>query len=283
MKRHVNLLAGILCFLVTYVNPLSAQKAAPKKAAVAKEVKEDSVIMLNGEAKHGKVTNVQADAVLFIHSGEKLEYSLKKSEISKIVFASGRTEVVTVPTVAKSPEDNYPPMERNLIAVLPFKYRSVGEALEQIAATKEKLQDDTYSYLSKRNGVYRFQDTQTTNALLLRNGIDENTIKGYTFSELCKILGTELIVQGSLSRSSKENVASAETKTITAKDDDRIRQNKANSTVVEKTYQNEVAVQIYNYQNSKVFDEHRTAIFQNEASYKDALFYMLKRCPIYNK
>lgn len=278
MKRCVMLLAGVICFLFTYPNPLAAQSTAPKKAQV---IKEDSIMMLSGEVKHGKVTGVQPDVILFVHSGEELEYSLKKSDINKIVFSSGRTE--TISGASKESTDQYPPMERNLVAILPFKYRSVGEALEQISATREKLQDDTYSYLSKRNGVYNFQDPQTTNALLIRRGIDETTIKGYTYAELCKILGVEMIVQGSLSRSSKENVASAETKTITAKDDDRIRQNKASSTVVEKTYQNEVAVLIYNYQNSKVFDSHRTAMFQTETSYKDALFYMLKRCPIYNK
>lgn len=279
MKKYVYLLGTALCLLTTYCNPLIAQKNPQAKSTAAKE---DSVLMLNGEMKHGKITGVRTDEVSFVHSGETLEYSLKKTDIQKIVFASGRTEIVTTPAVAKSPADNYPPMEHNLIAVLPFKYRSVGEPLEQINATKEKLQDDTYSYLSKRNGLYKFQDPQTTNALLIRNGIDENSIRGYTFDELCKILGTEYIIQGGLSRSSKENIASAETKTIKS-DDDRTRQNKAASTVVERTYQNEVSVLIYNRQNNKIFDNHRTAILSGEASYKDALFYMLKRCPVYNK
>ncbi|SEW40174.1 hypothetical protein [Chitinophaga arvensicola] len=280
MKQYVNLLSTLLCLLITYHSPLMAQK----KAVAAKHVieKEDTILMLNGESKHGKINGVGSDVVLFVHSGEKLEYSLKKTEIQKIIFASGRTELITAPAVAKSASDDYPPKVDNLIAILPFKYRSVGEALEQINATKEKLQDDTYSFLSKRNGIYKFQDPQTTNALLIRKGIDENTIKGYTFDELCKILGTEFIVQGGLSRSSKENIASAETKTAT-KDDDRIRQNKAGSTVVQKTYENELSVLIYNRQNEKVFDNHRTAILSSEASYKDALFYMLKRCPMYNK
>ena len=116
----------------------------------------------------------------------------------------------------------------------------------------------------------------------MRNGIDENNIKAYTFDELCKILGTEYIVQGSLSRSSKDNISSAETKTI-KKDDDRINQNKASNTVVEKTYQNEVTILIYNWQNSKIFGTRRTALLDNESSYKDALLFILKRCPVYNR
>lgn len=280
MKNYINFLGAVLCLLMTYSNLLIAQKTASVKKVIT--VKEDSIWMLSGEAKHGKIVAVGADVISFVHSGEQLEYSLKKSDIHKIVFASGRTEIVTAPAVAGNPADNYPAMEHNLIAVLPFKYRSVGEPLEQVNATKEKLQDDTYSYLSKRNGVYRFQDPQTTNALLIRRGIDENTIKGYTFDELCKILGTEYIVQGGLSRSSKETVSSAETKTLN-KDDDRLRQNKAASTVVQKTYENEVSILIYSEKNEKIFDNHRTAILSQEASYKDALFYMLKRCPVYNK
>lgn len=281
MRTYVNLLGALLCLLIISHSPLMAQKVASAKNTT---VKEDSILMLNGEVKHGKINGVGTDVVLFVHSGETLEYSLKKKDINKIVFSSGRTEIVTAPTVAASPSDSYPPLVNNLIAVLPFKYRSVGEPLEQINATKEKLQDDTYSYLSKRNGIYKFQDPQTTNALLIRKGIDENTVRAYTFDELCKILGTEYIVQGSLSSSSKENVSSAETKTVDVnKGDDRLRQNKAASTVVEKNYQNEVSVLIYNRQNEKVFDNHRTAILSQEDSYKDALFYMLKRCPVYNK
>jgi hypothetical protein len=279
MRKYVNLVGAVLCLLLTYYTPLMAQKAASSKSTA---VKEDSILMLNGETKHGKIMGVGTDVILFIHSGETLQYSLKKSDINKIVFSSGRTEIVTAPAATQASSDNYPPMVHNLIAVLPFKYRSVGEPLEQINATKEKLQDDTYSYLSKRNGVYKFQDPQTTNALLIRKGIDENSIKAYTFDELCKILGTEYIVQGGLSRSSKENISSAETKT-TDKDNDNHRQNKAASTVVEKNYQNEVSVLIYNQQNEKIFDNHRTAILSGEDSYKDALFYMLKRSPVYNK
>ncbi|MEC5143607.1 hypothetical protein [Chitinophaga sp. 212800010-3] len=272
MKKHISLPVLLLCLLITCYHPLTAQKNTPAK--------EDSVIMLTGEIKHGRVTAVSTDAISFVHSNESLEYSLKKTDIQKIVFASGRTEVITVPTAIKF--DNYPPMERNLIAILPFKYRSVGEAWEDIGATKEKLQDDAYTYLSRHNGQYKYQDPQTTNALLMRNGIDENNIKAYTFDELCKILGTEYIVQGSLSRSSKDNISSAETKTI-KKDDDRINQNKASNTVVEKTYQNEVTILIYNWQNSKIFGTRRTALLDNESSYKDALLFILKRCPVYNR
>lgn len=273
------LLGGLLCLLIGNYS-LMAQKSTPAKNI---GVKEDTLMMMNGEVKHGKIVAMATDAVSFVHSGEALEYALKKGDIQKITFASGRTEVFTTPLANA---DNYPPVVHNLIAVLPFKYRSVGEPLEQINATKEKLQDDTYSYLSKRNGLYRFQDPQTTNALLIRRGIDENSIKAYTFDELCKILGTEYIVQGGLSRSTKESVSSAETKTINRdrdRDRERERQNKASHTVVERDYQNEVSILIYNHQNEKVFDNHRTALLTEENSYKDALFYMLKRCPIYNR
>lgn len=246
--------------------------------------KEDVVLMLSGEEKHGKITEMQTNTVKFIHSGETLVYELKKSDISKITFSSGRVEVFSAPATntAKASVDNSRPIESGLVAILPFKYIAVNEPLQQVTERGEKLQNDTYVYLSKRSGQYRFQDPNTTNALLYRNGIDMNTIKGYTYDELCRILGAEFVLQGTLSRSVKESVNSSGSSTTKVEGNKKQNDN-STSTTVENQYENEVTLGIFNKQNERIFSNRRTAFLNNEGSYHDALHYMLKRSPIYNK
>ena len=47
----------------------------------------DKIVMLDGEEKIGQVTEITDDQIKFMFQGEKLEYSIKKSEINKIQFS----------------------------------------------------------------------------------------------------------------------------------------------------------------------------------------------------
>lgn len=278
MTKTLKFVVAVVGMLLTGLSVLKAQtgKTSPGK--------EDVILMLNGEEKHGKITEMHPNTLKFIHTGETLVYELKKADINKITFASGRVEVVNAPSAGagKQDADAGRPIEPGLVAILPFKYIAVNEPLQQVIEKGEKLQNDTYVYLSKRNGQYKFQDPNTTNALLYKKGIDANTIKGYTYDELCKILGAEFVLQGTLSRSVKESVNSSSTTTSQSEGNKKQRDNSANTTV-ENQYENEVTLGIFNKQNEKIFANRRTAFLNNEGSYHDALFYMLKRSPVYNK
>lgn len=278
MTRTLKFSGTVLLMLLSCFSILKAQTGKPSSA------KEDVVLMLSGEEKHGKITEIQPNTIKFIHTGETLVYELKKADINKITFASGRVEVVNTPAGngVKEPAETGRPIEAGLVAILPFKYISVNEPLQQLIEKGEKLQNDTYVYLSKRNGQYKFQDPNTTNALLYRKGIDGNTIKGYTYDELCRVLGAEFVLQGTLSRSVKGSVNSYNSST-TKYDNNKKENSNINNTTVENQYENEVTVGIFNNQNGKIFSNRRVALFSNEGSYHDALFYMLKRSPIYNK
>ncbi|NLR57523.1 hypothetical protein HGH93_05405 [Chitinophaga polysaccharea] len=278
MTQALKRLVTVVVILLSTISFLKAQTAKTTAG------KEDVVLMLNGEEKHGKITEMHANTIKFIHTGETLVYELKKADINKITFASGRVEVISAPSANadKEPIDNGRPIEPGLVAILPFKYIAMNEPLQQVVEKGEKLQNDTYLYLSKRNGSYKFQDPATTNALLYRKGIDGNTIKGYTYDELCKILGAEFVLQGTLSRSVKESVNSSSSST-TKYEDNKKQHDNSNNTTVENQYENEVTLGIFNKQNEKIFANRRTAFLNNEGSYHDALFYMLKRSPVYNK
>ncbi|GAA0880946.1 hypothetical protein GCM10009119_39160 [Algoriphagus jejuensis] len=56
------------------------------------QVKNDIVVLSNGEMKEGKVTGVTDSKIKFRYAGEELEYEFSKSQISKIEFGSGRVE-----------------------------------------------------------------------------------------------------------------------------------------------------------------------------------------------
>ncbi|HVI44379.1 MAG TPA: hypothetical protein VM802_05905 [Chitinophaga sp.] len=266
------------CLLVSLI-PAVAQKSV--------QTKEDVIVMLNGEEKHGKITSVDENTIRFIHNGETLVYTLKKSDINKITFASGRVEVVNNPAATKPAGEELPPVQPNMVAILPFKYRDNDTRPDMVAVTKQKLQENTFTYLSKHGGMYKFQDPQTTNALLFRRGIDDNNIAGYTYGDLCRLLGVEYIVTGGVYRSSKEEINSqgGEERTSKDKGDGRSRESGTSSsnTTIEKKYVNEVTLGIYNQRNESIYSKQRTAFLNEETSYKDALYYMLKRCPIYNK
>src|SRR4051794_4344793 len=87
MKKIFTLIAACIPFVSLY-----AQDAKP-----VDNEKFDTVFMKNTDVKVGTITDVNDDAVRFVHKGETLNYTLKKADIVKIVFASGRVENVSEP------------------------------------------------------------------------------------------------------------------------------------------------------------------------------------------
>lgn len=58
------------------------------------EKKHDIVVKLNGDQLNGDVLEVSDSSIHFTYTGEKLVYTIKKAEIPKIMFASGRVETI---------------------------------------------------------------------------------------------------------------------------------------------------------------------------------------------
>src|SRR4051794_28987346 len=87
----------------------------------------DTVYMKNGDLKVGSITAVDDASISFVHKGETLKYTLKKPDITKIVFSSGRVENISTPDISaedsstnaiKKAEGDH----QNKVAVLPFTY-----------------------------------------------------------------------------------------------------------------------------------------------------------------
>src|SRR5690606_14745318 len=82
----------------------------------------------------------------------------------------------------------------NKLAVLPFAY-----ILDQKDGGHEmplKIQSECHDILSSKTQNIDIQETQTTNALLAKAGVNDGNIQGYTMGEICHILNVEYVIQG---------------------------------------------------------------------------------------
>ncbi|MGN6419734.1 MAG: hypothetical protein ACTHMC_19685, partial [Pseudobacter sp.] len=91
--------------------------------------KNDVVLKITGDELTGKVQAINDSAIVFSYAGESLTYSIKKAEILKITYASGRIEVFNRPTAppaagGASQKTAAGNMEahHNKVAFLPFTF-----------------------------------------------------------------------------------------------------------------------------------------------------------------
>ncbi|WP_240775029.1 hypothetical protein [Pedobacter xixiisoli] len=171
--------------------------------------KVDVILKLNGDEMKGKITKINDTELTFIYSGETLEYTIKKSDILKIIHSSGRVETINQPPlpsdVRKSDQvvmKGSPADHHNKIAILPFHFLIENQpGADEIGMS---AQQDAYGFLSQHSAGYTLLDPRTTNALLAKAGVTKDNITGFTMNELCNILGTEYIIDGTV----KQNKAS---------------------------------------------------------------------------
>lgn len=281
MKKIINLLvAVILCFTIS-----------------AQSEKQDVILKTNGEELKGKVTEVSDSEIKFIYLGETAVYVIKKSDIQKITYASGRVENISAPssspqnTPANTTTDkkSIPVVNeadtRNKVAVLPFAFLKQNEDAGD--AVTYKVQEDAFDYLSKHAGVYSYIDPRTTNALLMKAGINKSNIMGYTMNEVCSILGVEYLVMGTITQTKAATTTSGSNNTTVktdTKDSNKGTVSGSSSSSSYDYYGVTVAVQIFNNKNTQVFsDSHKRAFNSTTADYLDPLHYVLKRSPLYQK
>ncbi|WP_295129443.1 hypothetical protein [uncultured Chitinophaga sp.] len=283
MKR---ILATLICIACTL--PLFSQNS---------DAKADVIIKLNGDEMKGKILEMNEDAVKFTYTGETLVYNIKKSEILKITFASGRQEIITKPGLpeaapaaktAGAPAAVAPEDHRNKIAILPFAFITDGQpAADQVG---EKAQSECFAMLSKHAGLNTVLDTRTTNALLIKAGINNSNIKGFTMDDICNILGVEYVIEAVVTVDKTTQTAySSSSGTATTKTDPKNTNNSkdrySGSTFATNTqnYKNVVLLNVYNDQGSNVYSQERQSFFNTDDAYKNALEYLLKRSPVYHK
>lgn len=278
MKKILSL-AGALLFASLICISQNAQKP-----------KSDLVLKMNGDELQGKVLEIGDDDVKFAYEGETLTYKIKRQDILKVIYASGRVEFFNKPALSSEKNTSASTSaggiqdHHNKVAILPFGYiKNSQSASDEMSL---KAQNDTYMLLNKHAGGLTVIDPRTTNALLAKAGISRANITGYTMEEIANVLGVEFIVDGTITQNLASNTTTSSYSGNSKGDkDDKKRSNyEYGSTVNRSNYETSVALNIYTDKNTAIFTEQRKALFvQNEGAYDSPLQYLLKRCPLYKK
>jgi hypothetical protein len=283
MKK--NILKNVIFFIVLFCNVM----------IVSAQDKLDTVIMLNGEKREGKVVSVKDDAIKFVYKGEALEYEFKKSGINVIVFASGRTEVINkgVNTeVTSSPVASTD--RRGKIAILPFEFISNDPTLN-VSAMAEQLQADSYLSIKENTNGLELQDPITTNSLLAKNKISSANLKSISPKEMAVLLGVENVVYGIANVTNKGT--SSYGSGVTSYND-KETQNKegrkettkssgsaynSNSATTMINYETKINLNIFNDKGTNLYSESRNSFGTGFDAYHATINYLIKRCPFGSK
>lgn len=260
--------------------------------------KTDVILKLNGEELSGKVLEITDDEIKFTYKGESLVYKIKKTDILKITYASGRIEMYSKPPLpseaaATANASGGPGLadHHNKVAILPYAFLKDGEnASDDISF---KVQSETFAFLSRHAGVMSIVDPRTSNALLIKAGINRETIKGYTMEDLCNVLGVEYVIDGivAINKGNQTNITSGNANTTYSssnnnKNNQYKSKERSSGSVISTSTQNfetSLTLSIYNDKGTSVYSQERRSFWNTQDAYKLTLEYLLKRCPLYSK
>lgn len=246
----------------------------------------DTIWKKNGDVLVGKVIEVEAADLKFTYVNESLQYTLSKAELSKVKYASGRLESFggTAITGAAVPEED----RRNKVAILPFGFIKDGEATSEDVGIG--VQNECYALFTKHQGIYKFEPARKIDVLLNKAGITRATIMNYTMDELCKILGVEYIVAGTINMNKTTQTNSNNSSYNNKDEGNKRKDDKSKSTgssysysTSTQNYQTSLDFKIYNDKGETVYNQNRKAFWSSGDAYKNALEYVVKRSPLYTK
>lgn len=263
-------------------------------ATAQQSSKTDLIVKITKEELKGKVLKITDSTVEFSYEGESAVYVFKKAEIARIQFASGRVEVINSPVEKNPPSSpsgssetvtvNPPPANerRNKIAILPFSFIRDGQASAE--AISEQVQNECYAYLSKHAGTRTILQPRTTNVILTRAGINQETIKSYTMDEICQLLGVEYVVEGTVAvNTTSQTVSQSNSGTIKDKDSNKKKYNSYSYGTSTQNYKTSLTLNMFNDKGESVYSQVRTSFWNTADAYKSTLEYLLKRSPLYSK
>lgn len=246
----------------------------------------DKVYMLNGKVNEGKVTAVNTAAIKFIYKGETLEYEFNKADINKIVFASGREDVINSPNSVRQAVPSNPTDRKGKLAVLPFKFTTNDQQLT-LDDLQHRIQSDcSDSFRHDATGLAVI-DPMQVNAILAQNGITEDNIMAKMPQDIAVMLGAQYVVFGVANITNKGSQSyGSEIKTYSDKD----KKNSSKGTSVASTsgttlitYGTNIDLKIYNDTGANVHSSSRESFGTELDSYKATIKYLVKRTPFGTK
>lgn len=253
----------------------------------------DVILKVNGDELKGKVTEIGDSEIKFIYTGETLVYSIKKTDILKITYASGRVETYNKPALPSTEQDSQKQAEKstvdhhNRVAILPFGFISDNQSAAE--DMKYKVQAECYTYLTKHAGELTILDPRTTNALLIKAGATADKMMGFTMDELCAILGVEYIIDGTIT-ANKADQHSYESGSYKATGDNNNKDGKSDakisgssSSTTTQSFKTSISMNIYTDANKNIFSQDHDSFWSTADAYKITLQYLLKKSPLYTK
>ena len=256
----------------------------------------DLILKTDGDEMLGNVNSIDDRTIDFNYKNEKLHYQVDKIDIAKITFATGRVEFFN----SKQANGDNLTLEdhHNKVAILPFAY--IKDENDGSRVVSDRIQSETYSLFKNHNGNLMYQDPKTTNALLIKAGVTNNNIAGYTMGEVCHILDVEYVIQGTVSveKTSKSNYGgSASTTKSSGKayidrnghlignvsGNGKSNTYNANTSTTIQNYGTSIVMNIYNDLGDNLFSQEHSSFWNTEDAYKITLKYLAKRTPFYKK
>lgn len=245
----------------------------------------DEILLTNGVEYIGKVREITEKEVKFSHKGETLVYTITKSQIFRIAFASGRTEIFT--QVSNGNENNVVDEKvmynKNMIAVLPFRYLS-NKAFAGWDEMAYKIQEEAYAQSLINLPRYSFQSPAVTNAILLKKGINPQQLRAYTMDEIANLLGVGMVMVGEVNLRST-GFSQASTQTVFQNNNKPVKPSgffNSNTTVINnrrvvENFATNVTLRIYNESGATMFVRSKESFWSTPDAYKITLNYLLKR------
>jgi len=257
----------------------------------------DVILKVNGDEMEGKVLKINSNDLQFVYQNETVEYTVLKSDIVKITFASGRVEFFNK---SQNKPNSRLENHHNKVAILPFGYLKDQETSN--FTMQQKIQMETYAIFKKKATSLKFQDPTTTNALLSKAGVTNNNIEGFTMGEIANILGVEYIVQGLVSiektsvtsfsntttnsKNKKENNAHIDKKGHIIGDIWNSSKRKTTSSTFGSSTQNyatNITMNIYTDKGDNLFSKDHQSFWNTQDAYKITLNYLAKKTPIFKR
>lgn len=179
---------------------------------------------------------------------------------------------------------------RHRVAVIPVTYIADGSD-KRTDEMRFFLQDMMISYMSSSAAELKFVDAATVNAVLLKDGLDDDNLRRYTPKELAAILQVEYVIMGTVLQS-MESVVTTEHNQNTRKQtiehwghDTKVRQRntRTGSSVTRQNVETQVSISIYNDMGDRIYSKSRESILSEGDAYRNAMHYLLKRTPLYRR
>lgn len=270
---------------------------APGIALTQESKKLDKIIKRDYQIIECTITKINDSTVEYSLPNESLVISLDLSQVAKIDYASGRSQLFDVNATTSTNKTNgsvssdskSATVKVNTIAVLPVPYVN-SENMDSSEEMSKFAQNDIYSKLidkSSNISPLSVQDLRETNSLLHKAGLNYKNIDETPIADLHEILGVDNIIAAKVTYTLTQNQTTTGYTSGNAKVNDshnklKTQEVTTNNTQTQLVYNYHVYFDIYK-NDSKIYTQSRKPMLNLKDSWMDAIAYLLKRSPIYTK